>query len=329
MPWVDSVIGIGDYSQLTTCASSEKIPTQAYLDVPQKYSSRISAYVPISQGCDNFCTYCVVPFSRGKEVHRPAVDIRRQVETLVGADCKLITLLGQNVTSWKGRVENREASFPALLRYITAVNGKYWLTYLTAHPKDVTMKLLDVLVDCGDKVCSYINLPMQSGSPAVLARMNRGYTVDEYVRKVEMLRAAVPDMRVSTDIIVGFPGETEEEFEETYNLMQDIQFSMAYVAEYSSRKGAASSLLEDSVPVKVKKERKMRIENLQRSIIEKKNAQSVGSHADVLVKTSNSGVTHDLREVRFEKDVSESIGNIVQSLVVGSSASGLLCRTPV
>ncbi|NOY35657.1 MAG: tRNA (N6-isopentenyl adenosine(37)-C2)-methylthiotransferase MiaB [bacterium] len=254
---------------LGLAARASRRETEDYLKLEPKYSSGVSAGVPISYGCDNFCTYCIVPYSRNREYSRPVKDIVEEVKNLVGKGYKEIWLLGQNVNSYKSlqeicRNSPAEASakagtivkFPDLLRIINSIPGDFWIRFTSPHPKDFSDDLIKAMAEC-EKFAHYINLPLQSGDNAVLKRMNRPYTAGHYKKLVKKIRKVIPDIAISTDIIVGFPGETKKQFENTAKAMEEIGFDMAFLSEYSTRPGtAAAKTMKDNIPHKEKECRK-------------------------------------------------------------------------
>ncbi len=217
------------------------------LSAKAKYKSTEKAFVPIMTGCDNFCTYCVVPYTRGREYSRPAYEIIKEAKELVKKGYKEITLLGQNVNSYN--------NFPDLLKSINNISGQFQIKFLTSHPKDMSDKLIQIIAQ-GNKISKEIHLPIQSGNNQILKKMNRGYTVEQYKKLIKKIRCAMPKAKISTDIIVGFPGETKKQFEDTVKLVKEIGFKQTYVSAYSSRSGTAAMKLKDNVPSDEKKRRK-------------------------------------------------------------------------
>lgn len=225
------------------------------LEIKPKHSSPKKAFVPIMTGCDNFCSYCVVPLLRGRERSRPAEKIVRQIKCLVKNGCREIILIGQNVNSYKSRVRDYEINFPELLKMIEKIPGDFQIKFLTSHPKDMSDELIEVIA-AGEKIAQEIHLPVQSGDNQILKKMNRGYAVAEYKKLIGKIRKKIPQAEISTDIIVGFPGETEKQFQNTVKLCQKIKFSQIYAAAYSPRQGALAAKLSDDVSGQEKKKRK-------------------------------------------------------------------------
>jgi tRNA-2-methylthio-N6-dimethylallyladenosine synthase len=213
-------------------------------------------FIPIMEGCNNFCTYCVVPYTRGREYYREKEEIICEAKKLIERGYQKITLLGQNVNSYP--------NFPQLLEEIVNLPGNFTVTFLTSHPKDFSDELIDVIAK-SEKIVKHLNLPVQSGDDEILIKMNRPYTIKQYKDLVKKIRQKIPTIKLSTDIIVGFPGETEKQFKNTVKLFKEIKFDNAYISKYSPRPGTASSKIEDNVPLEEKKKR----ERVLREIMDK------------------------------------------------------------
>lgn len=250
-------------------------------DLPRRRVEGIRAWVPIIYGCNNFCTYCIVPYVRGREISRPAEGIVREVERLVQDGVREVTLLGQNVNSY-GRDREDGVRFGDLLSLLNEVDGLRWIRYTTSHPRDFSPDLVDQIADL-DRVCEHFHLPVQSGSDQILRRMNRGYTREEYLRLAARIEQKTPGASITTDVIVGFPGETEEDFEQTCDLFRRVRFDGAFSFLYSPRSGTEAARYEDQVPDEVKKERLNRLNQLQYEISLEKNQTLEGSEMTVLV----------------------------------------------
>ncbi|MFC1951233.1 tRNA (N6-isopentenyl adenosine(37)-C2)-methylthiotransferase MiaB [Chloroflexota bacterium] len=270
------------------------------LDIAEKRMSRAAdfeytasampptAYVPIIHGCDNFCTYCVVPYRRGREISRSIADIVDEVESLVARGAKEVTLLGQNVDSY-GHDLSDKPDLADLLETLNDVDGLLRIRFLTSHPKDMSGRLIEAVGKL-DKVCEHISLPFQAGDNDILVAMHRGYTIDQYRALVERIRNVIPNAAISTDLIVGFPGETDAQFEQSYALLRDVKFDMVHVAMYSPRPETyASQHLTDDVPPDVKKERLDRVEVLQEKVVTEVNARLLGTTVEVLVEGTKKG----------------------------------------
>ncbi|MBI4339900.1 MAG: tRNA (N6-isopentenyl adenosine(37)-C2)-methylthiotransferase MiaB [Chloroflexi bacterium] len=248
----------------------------------------VAAFVPIIHGCDKFCTFCIIPYRRGREVSRPLADIVREAELLAGRGVREVTLLGQNVDSY-GHDLPGAPDLADLLASVHAVDGLTRVRFLTSHPNDMSQRIIEAVADL-PKVCEHFNLPFQAGDDGVLQVMRRGYTQDDYRRLVERIRRQVPGVSLSTDIIVGFPGETEAAFGQTLDLVRETEFDKVHVAAYSTRPGTiASRKLEDDVPWEEKKRRLAEVEALQEGILTRINARLVGQTTEVLVEGREKG----------------------------------------
>ena len=229
-----------------------------YFNETPIYSNKNTGLVPIMTGCDNFCTYCAVPFTRGRERSRPAKEIIKEVKKLVKTERKEIWLLGQNVNSYR----SKKVNFPRLLKIINGIPGNFKIRFVSPHPKDFSNEMINAIAKC-DKAVKYINLPVQSGDNEVLREMNRNYTREHYIKLVEKIRKAIPEIKISTDVIVGFPGETRAQFNNTVNLFKQIGFDKAYISRYSPRTGTlAATTMKDNVSAKEKKRRWNVLNNL-------------------------------------------------------------------
>jgi len=245
-------------------------------------------YVPIIQGCNNFCAYCIVPYRRGRERSRPVAEISCEVEELVHREAKEVTLLGQNVDSY-GHDLPGKPDLADLLNELNAIDGLARIRFLTNHPKDMSTRLIDAVARL-DKVCEHISLPVQVGSDDILKAMRRDYTAEQYCRLVTEIRDKIPGVALSTDVIVGFPSESEPQFRQTIDLLSKLRFDTIHVAAYSPRPGTiAARELEDDVPPDEKKERLRQVEVLQERIATEINAQLSGQTVETLVEGKNKG----------------------------------------
>lgn len=286
-----------------------------YEDMPKMRKFKYKGLVNITYGCDNFCTYCVVPYVRGREKSREPSDIISEIENLTKEGLKEVTLLGQNVNSYGKGLEG-DVSFSKLLREINKIEGLERIRFMTSHPKDLTNELIQVIKEC-DKVCNHIHLPVQAGSNRVLKNMNRKYTKEHYLNIVEMLKKEIPDIAITTDIIVGFPGETEEDFLETIDLVKKVEYDSAFTFLYSVREGTKAATMEDQIDEEVKHERFDRLLEVLYSIVLKKNSQCIGNTYKVLVESISkgdeeylTGRTEHFRLVHF-KGAEDLIGEMV------------------
>ena len=285
-------------------------------NVPIERTGRLSAWVPIMYGCNNFCTYCIVPYVRGREHSRRPEDVVREVEEAAAQGFKEITLLGQNVNSY-GR-DHKLASFAELLLMVDAVKGVERVRYMTSHPKDLSDAVIDA-VRQGRHICPHFHLPVQHGSDRILRAMNRVYRKDAYRSLVERIRAAVPDASLTTDLIVGFPGETEEDFGELLDFLREIRYDAAYTFLYSKRSGTPAATMEAQVEDSVKKERLHRLMEVQNEISLEKNAALKGTVQEVLAEGPSrtdedvwTGRTGTNKIVLWRKNGQETEGDIVR-----------------
>ena len=239
------------------------------------------AWLSIMYGCNNFCTYCIVPYVRGRERSRRPEEIEKELRELVAAGYKEITLLGQNVNSY-GKDLGLDIDFADLLRRLNAVPGEFWLRFMTSHPKDASPRLFDAMAQC-EKVAKQLHLPFQSGSDEILRRMNRRYTAQEYRALIADARAKMPDITLSSDIIVGFPGETEEDFEQTLQLVEDVRFDLLFTFLYSPRTGTPAASYEDNATPQDKQQRFERLLKAQDAIVSERQSAYQGKTLRLLV----------------------------------------------
>jgi len=246
------------------------------------FSGRVTGYLSIMEGCNNFCSYCIVPYVRGREISRSPEEIMIEAKNLISEGIKEITLLGQNVNSyrWEG-VE--KWNFVSLLREITKLDGLLRLRFTTSHPKDLSEQLIHCFGDL-DKLCPHIHLPFQAGSNSILERMKRGYTREKYTELIDKLRTVRPDMGITSDVMVGFPGESEQDFDMTLKLIKRVQFDSLFSFKYSDRKGTLAAKMDDKVDEADKSSRLSALQNLQKQISLKKNRALEGRRLEVLVE---------------------------------------------
>ena len=252
-----------------------------------KRNDKIKAYVSIIRGCNKFCTYCVVPYTRGPEVSRAPDEIIEECRRLVDNGYKEITLLGQNVNSYGKDQAEWNCRFHDLLYRIDKETCIPRVRFMTSHPVDITRELMEAIRDL-PSLCEFVHFPLQAGSSRVLRKMHRMYTAEEYLEKVRMLREIVPGVALGTDIIVGYPTETEEEFQETYQRLKELEYAVAFLFAYSPRKGTPAMRWEDDVPEEVKQDRLQRLIALQEEISAKHNMAMLGKTVEVLVEGRNS-----------------------------------------
>jgi len=289
-----------------------------FWQVKPKYSSPFEAYVPIQNGCDKFCTFCAVPYTRGREVSRPSDEILAEIATLVNNGYRSITLLGQNVNSYGLDRRSNEIDFAELLRRVAAITdeGRHWVYFTSPHPRDMSDEVLQVIAD-HPSLAQQIHLPIQSGDDKVLIRMNRNYRLQGYRRVVESVRRILPEATLFTDIIVGFSGETEEQFDATRRAMEEFRYNMAYIALYSPRPGAASSRWADDIPLEEKKRRLHLLTEVLERTGEEHNRRLIGRTISVLVEGHDrtgaylAGRTEGRIPVRLERGDDDLIGQII------------------
>ncbi len=303
------------------------IDGKIYEGLPIKRDSKIKASVTIMNGCNNFCSYCIVPYVRGRERSRQPRDIIEEVKKLAKEGYKEITLLGQNVNSYL-RVEREKNipfeeyqgvnSFATLLRAINKIDGIERIRFISPHPKDFTDDVIEAIADC-EKVCKLVHLPLQSGNTKVLKEMNRKYTKEQYLNLVEKMKNKIPNLTLSTDIIVGFPGETDEEFKDTLEVVEKVRFEQVYMFIYSRRVGTPGDKMQNQIPEDIKHKRFDKLKALVESQIEENNKKYIGTTQKILVEgesknNSNmlSGRTESNKVVIFEgsKELIDKIINI-------------------
>ncbi|MDP6056383.1 MAG: tRNA (N6-isopentenyl adenosine(37)-C2)-methylthiotransferase MiaB [Dehalococcoidia bacterium] len=251
----------------------------------------VASFIPIVHGCDKFCTFCIIPYRRGRENSRSTIEIVHEAEMLVARSVKDITLLGQNVDSYGHDLQPR-VDLADLLEQVHEIDGLERLRFLTSHPNDMSVRILEAVRDL-PKVCETINLPFQAGDDTVLANMRRGYTSGQYLDKIELTKKTIPDVHLTTDLIVGFSGETETQFGHSLDILRAVEFEKVHTSEYSYREGTfASRKMNDDIERAVKKARKTTVEELQNEIQEKNNAKLVGQTYTVLVEGRKRGRLH-------------------------------------
>ncbi len=283
--------------------------------VPTIRKNKISAWLPIMYGCNNFCTYCIVPYVRGRERSRPLDEVVGEAADLASQGFRELTLLGQNVNSY-GKDEQGHADFADLLAAVDRVEGIARIRYMTSHPRDMNTKVIDT-IRRSRHICEHFHLPIQAGSDAVLRAMNRGYTAAVYRSLVAEIRDAIPGASLTTDIIVGFPGETDEMFADTLDLVEEIRFDAAYTFLYSQRSGTPAADLPGQIPLAVKKERLQRLMSLQNEASLAINRELVGTETEVLVEGESKndankmmGRTRTNKIVIWDRHGSERTGDL-------------------
>ncbi|MBI5678641.1 MAG: tRNA (N6-isopentenyl adenosine(37)-C2)-methylthiotransferase MiaB [Planctomycetes bacterium] len=275
------------------------------------------AFVTVMRGCDNYCSYCIVPYVRGREISRTIADIKEEVQSLVSNGCKEVTLLGQNINSYG---KGLDGTLGDLLTELNEIDGLDRIRFVTSHPADMSRDLIRT-ISCLEKVCEYLHMPAQSGSDEVLKRMRRGYTAGYYRDLISYARELIPHLTVASDFIVGFPGETEEDFQETVQLMEDIRFQNCFIFKYSPRTGTKAAELKDDVPDETKRARNLKLLELQKKISLEENTKMIGKKVGVLVEGASksdpnrlSGRTRQNHIVVFNGS-QELVGKLVGVLI--------------
>lgn len=330
-PHVDFVMGTNQVHELARVieeveTSNGKVISMSNGDqempseVPTERNGSISTWVPIMYGCNNFCTYCIVPYVRGRERSRPLRDIIKEIEKVVSEGFKEITLLGQNVNSY-GK-DSQEVDFADLLAAADQVPGIERVRYMTSHPRDLSDKAIEVIKN-SKHICEHFHLPVQYGSDKILKAMNRGYTISYYRELVKKIRANVPNASISTDLIVGFPGETNEDFEETLEFLKEIRYDVAYTFLYSKRSGTPAATMEAQVPTEVKKARLQQLMEVQNQISLEINQQHEGQVLEVMVEGVSrtddavlSGRTRTNKIVLWKKEGTEEVGQLLKIKII-------------
>ena len=295
--------------------------------IPIHRNNDYKAWVSVMYGCNNFCSYCIVPYVRGRERSRRMEDVYEEFCDLVKKGYKEITLLGQNVNSY-GKDSGFDYDFADLLKKLSSVEGDYLIRFMTSHPKDATKKLIDVMAE-NDRIAKHFHLPMQAGSDRILSAMNRRYDTKKYYEIVEYIRQKMPDCAITSDIIVGFPGETEEDFEGTLNMLSKVEFDMLYSFIYSPRKGTRAAEMEGHIPKEIQGERFNRLLALQNDIALKKNEELVGKTLRVLCdgESKNNSDTYSGRtesnKIVFFEGSSELRGQYVEVKIERAEAFAL------
>ncbi|MBN1221645.1 MAG: tRNA (N6-isopentenyl adenosine(37)-C2)-methylthiotransferase MiaB [Candidatus Aminicenantes bacterium] len=343
-PVIDFVLGPDNYWQIQnvlTSPSGEKIVAtawnQTWHDVAFdkiRRESDSSAFVTIMEGCNNFCTYCVVPYTRGREKYRPASHILEEVRHLAQKNYAEIQLLGQNVNSYHDPVSG--STFDCLLQKVNDIDGIQWIRFLTSHPKDLSDNIARTMKE-SSKVCRQIHLPLQSGSSSILKKMNRGYTKEEYLDRIAMIRQYMPDVAFSTDVIVGFPGEEEKDFQDSLAVLELVRFVNIFSFRYSPRPGTSAAHMKDSVAFDTKKRRLIELQALQKKIQMENNTKLIGKNVAVLLTGRSkkdprvySGRNEAFQVVNFEAEA-ELKDRFVQVTITSCgpySLRGKACKDP-
>lgn len=335
----DLILKIDELHLLTDFLSTDhKIKLSGeYLSLLPKYKTDFRAFVPIMTGCDNFCSYCAVPYTRGREKSRSQSEILKEITALIKRGYKEITLLGQNVNSYnkaisdKRKVKSREP-FVALLRAIDKIPGDYRVYFYSNHPKDVSDELIGTMPKL-KHFPAYLHLPLQSGNNQILKSMNRHYTAEQYLSLVEKIRAVMPKVVLTTDIIVGYPREGEKEFADTVAVVKKAKFEMIFIGQYSPRPGTATAKLTNDVSKQEKKNREKILTDLLRKNLENVNKKFVGKIEKVLVDEVKNGKyfgrTEDYKVVEIKTDLPLTVGQFAQVKITKSEAWKLMGSTQI
>ena len=334
-PYVDIILGPDSYRRLPeilnrslkdkkNIVDTKLSRYEVYEGLFPKRNNGINAWISIMRGCDKFCTFCIVPFTRGRERSRSVFSIEKEVREAVSSGYKEITLLGQNVNSYK----QDEIKFHGLLEIIAQIPGVERIRYTSPHPEDITEDLLKIMQKY-DNICKNIHLPLQAGSDKILKRMHRSYSQEDFLNLVKKIKYMLPNVGLSTDIIVGFPGETENDFLETLKVMEEVRFDSAFNFKYSPRTGTKASEYEDQVSEKTKQLRLERVINLQKIHSIQRNKKLIGSTQTVLVEKQSkmssdhwAGRTDSNKWVIFDKKMSK-INHLVKVLITDSKGISL------
>ncbi|WP_061309469.1 tRNA (N6-isopentenyl adenosine(37)-C2)-methylthiotransferase MiaB [Clostridium botulinum] len=337
-PFVDIIIGTHNLHNFPNYLNEVKKKDTSVLKIQEKENSIIEnmpidrknsmkAFVTIMYGCNNFCTYCIVPYVRGRERSRTPENIEAEIKKLISEGYKEITLLGQNVNSY-GKDLEPNVTFAELLKRVNNIEGLERVRFMTSHPKDLTDDVIEAIAKC-DKLCEQIHLPVQSGSSEILKKMNRHYDREKYLDVVSKIKKLIPNVALSTDIIVGFPGETEKDFEKTLSLVKEVEYDSAFTFLYSIRKGTPAAKFEDQVPEDVKHKRFNRLVEVLNEISAKKNKAYEGKIEEVLVEGTSKndenklmGRTRTGKLVNFIGD-KDSIGELVNVKIIKANSFSL------
>lgn len=342
LPHVDFVLGTNNISDLNQVLDEVLETNRPSLRTEDRFEDnldymttyredKVKALVSIIRGCDKFCTYCVVPYTRGSEVSRDPKSIVEECKHLAASGYKEVMLLGQNVNSYGKDKPDWNCRFHDLLYEIDKVEGIERVRFMTSHPVDITRELMEAVRDL-PSLCEFIHFPLQAGSNRILRKMHRIYTVEEYMEKVQMFREIVPDVTLGTDIIVGFPTETEEDFQETYRLMEEIRHTVAFIFAYSQRKGTPAMRFQDDVPEEVKLDRLQRLLALNNEIAGEYIQQMLGQEVEVLVEKRDAesqvlkGRTRSWHKVIFPGSA-ELVGTLQKVKIHSYSTQTLIGET--
>jgi tRNA-2-methylthio-N6-dimethylallyladenosine synthase len=342
-PYVDAILGPQDIHliaeivddaaknrRLDAIVSTSQDAENKFAQLSDKFVDRnVSEFLTIQEGCDKFCTYCIVPHTRGREFSRSVSEIVDEANKLISAGVKEITLLGQNVNSYAGKgLDGKKCDLAGLLFELAKIDGLKRLRYTTSHPKNVNESIAEAHGDI-EILMPFLHLPVQSGSDDILRRMNRKYTCDEYLRRIDMLRRRRPDIAFSSDFIVGFPGETDDDFRRTLDLIKKVEYAQAYSFKYSPRPNTVAARMDDQVPENIKSERLQILQNLLNEQQLKFNQNSVGRRLNVLFTKSGKHKKQLVGRSEYSQAVSAyvdgvSVGDIVKVKITEAVSHSLL-----
>lgn len=340
LPHVDFVLGTNNITDLNQVLDEVLETNRQVLRTEDQFEENldylvakrddpVKACVSIIRGCDKFCTYCVVPYTRGQEVSRSPESVIEECRKLAANGYKEITLLGQNVNSYGKDKPEWNCLFHDLLYQLDKIDGLERIRFMTSHPVDITLELMHAIRDL-PSLCEFVHFPIQAGSNRILKKMHRIYTVEQYLEKVAKLREIVPNVSLGTDIIVGFPTETEEEFQQTYDIFKQIRYSVAFIFSYSARKGTPAFRWRDDIPEEVKQERLQRLLNLHSEICTEERQALLGEVIEVLIEQQDpkeshlKGRTRCWKNVRIEGDA--PVGSLQKVKIHGYSNQTLLAK---
>jgi tRNA-2-methylthio-N6-dimethylallyladenosine synthase len=342
-PHVDIIFGTRNYHRLPEFLNRVMVERSRVIALdgeeedlpgllPAHHTSTVKAYVTIMYGCNNFCSYCIVPYTRGREKSRPLEEIYQEVEELAAKGYKEVMLLGQNVNSY-GKDLPGAINFAKLLAHLDKIPGLARIRYMTSHPRDFDDELIETIA-ATRKVCEHFHLPLQAGSNRILQLMNRGYTREKYIQLTDKIKNKIPGASITTDIIVGFPGETEDDFLDTLDLVQTVRFDAAYTFMYSPRRGTPAAEMENQVPSEIKKERLNRLVDVQNRITLEKNKLLEDRVVEVLVEGRSknnperwSGRTRTNKIVVFEGEENEDLTGQIVEIVISCAQTWTLFGT--
>ena len=317
-PWITHIVNIKEIDKLPKILNLDNVNLLDSENINYDSSNKYQGLFSTSHGCDNFCSYCIVPYARGKLINLPKRQILDDIKEFIDHGGKMVTLLGQNVNSWK----DETIDFVELLKEIEKIEGTFWINFLSSHPKDFSDELID-LITKHDKFLKHCNIAVQSGSDRILELMNRGYKAEKFIEICEKIKESSPLFRITTDAIVGFPTETNEDFQKTVDLIKKSDIEMVYIGKFSPRKGTVASKLEDNVSLNIKKEREEILRNNVNEMRIIKHKNLLNKDIPVLMIESNKGISYYNHEVITER--SYTPGKIYNLKVKGFSKSGLTC----